>query len=119
LTTTTDNSPTAVLKRFYDAERKYMKAGGQPAGTSFDEFASTLAPDVVLHQSPDLPYRGENPEFLENAEGDKVVALCTLVTKARRTGVVQVIRVRDGKIVDLGPFIGTCQLMWLLRRTLP
>ena len=50
-------TPRQVLARFFEAERRYMQAGG-----SFEEFAGTLADDVVLHQSPDLPWR--HPCFL-------------------------------------------------------
>ena len=127
-----DNSPTAVLNRFYDAERAYMTAGGKSGGASFDDFAATMSPDVVLHQSPDLPYGGgfvgparyedwavqmstifsevdiQEATFLE--KGEKVVVLCTLVTKVRKTGEVmrrpmcQVVTVREGRIVDFRPF---------------
>ncbi len=36
-----------------------MDAGGGGAGASFADMAATLDPDVVLHQSPDLPWGGE------------------------------------------------------------
>ncbi len=87
---------------------------------------------VVLHQTPDLPWGGEfvgveryadwaahmssvfevvdvqEAEFVETA--DKVIVLCTLVTKANLTGevmkrpMVQVVTVREGKIIDFRPF---------------
>ena len=44
-----------VLKRFYDTESDYMKAGGGGAGAGFDDIAATIDPAVLLHQSPDLP----------------------------------------------------------------
>lgn len=127
-----DNSPTAVLNRFYEAERRYMGAGGKAGGASFDEFAATMAHDVVLHQSPDLPWGGEyrgiegfadwsvrmsdcfssldvqDATFFE--KGDQVVVVNTLVTTARKTGetmrrpMVQVVTVRDGKIKEFRPF---------------
>ena len=127
-----DNSPTAVLHRFYAAERRYMEAGGKAGGASFDEFAATMHPTVVLHQTPDLPWGGEfigveryadwaaqmsdcfemvdvkDPVFTET--GDRVVVLCTLSTKTRKTGetfehpMVQVITVKEGKITDFRPF---------------
>ncbi|VUC35941.1 unnamed protein product [Clonostachys rosea] len=126
------DSPIAVLNRFYEAERRYMAAGGKAGGASFDDFASTMADDVVLHQTPDLPWGGEylgveryadwaaqmsdcfetvdvqDAKFIES--DDQVVVLCTLETKARRTGevirhpMVQVITVKDGKITDFRPF---------------
>ena len=48
---TSHPSPKQVLESFFAAERRYMLEGG-----SFAEFAATLADDVVLHQSPDLPW---------------------------------------------------------------
>lgn len=126
------NSPTAVLLRFYEAERRYMRAGGKSGGASFDEFAATMAYDVVLHQSPDLPWGGEyhgieryaewgaimsdcfqeldvqDAQFFEN--GNQVVVSNTLVTKSRKTGeimrrpMVHVVTVVDGKIKDFRPF---------------
>ena len=120
-------SPRQVLERFFAAERRYMLEGG-----SFAEFAATLADDVVLHQSPDLPWGGEYvgpkryeewaramsavfdqvdmraPRFFE--QGDTVVIVGTLVTRIRATGqtmelpMTQVVTVRDGKITDFRPF---------------
>ena len=49
-------SPRDVIERFYAAEAAYMNAGGGDAGASFAGMAATLDPDVVLHQSPDLPW---------------------------------------------------------------
>lgn len=121
-------TPRQVLERFYDAEQRYM-AGS----VSFEEtFGQTLAPDVALHQSPDLPWGGEYIGFeryeewaaamsgtfssvdIQDAEffetGDKVVVICRLVTRTRSTGVVmdypmaQVVTVRNGKITDFRPF---------------
>lgn len=132
MATPIDNSPTAVLLRFYEAERRYMSAGGASGGASFDEFASTMADDVVLHQTPDLPWGGEyhgvaryaewgaqmsecfssldvqNAKFFE--KDDQVVVVNTLVTTARKTGeemrrpMVHVVTVKDGKITDFRPF---------------
>ena len=125
-------SPKDVLAEFYEAERQYMQAGGSKAGAGFDAMAATLTTDVVLHQSPDLPFGGEyigqeryrvwadamsaifdrvdaqNPEFFE--QGETVVIVCTLVTRIRATGrelklpMVQVVTVRSGKITDFRPF---------------
>ena len=44
-----------VIARFYAAEADYMNAGG----ADFAAMAATLDPEVVLHQSPDLPWGGE------------------------------------------------------------
>ncbi|KAK0886972.1 hypothetical protein LTR02_017663 [Friedmanniomyces endolithicus] len=126
-----DNSPKAVLMRFYDAERRYMTAGGKAGGASFDEFASTMDPNIVLHQTPDLPWGGEyvgvdryadwaahmssvfdvvhvqDAEFLETA--DKVVVLCTLHTTDKRGDkmampMVQVVTVENGLITNFRPY---------------
>lgn len=128
----TDNSPTAVLLRFYEAERRYVSAGGKSGGASFDEFAATMADDVVLYQSPDLPWGGEyhgieryaewgammsdcfskldvqDAKFFE--QGDQVVVVNSVVTTARKTGeemrrpMVHVVTVKDGKIKEFRPF---------------
>ena len=125
-------SPTDVLTAFYKAERAYMKAGGTKGGASFEAMASTLDPEVILHQSPDLPFGGEyvghkryqdwanamsaifddvdakEPEFFEKA--DTVIVVCTLVTRIRATGqslelpMVQVVKVKRGKITEFRPF---------------
>ena len=109
-----------------------MQTGGAEGGASFEEFAATLAPDVVLHQSPDLPWGGEyvgpkryeewakamkavfdqvdmrEPQFFE--QGDTVVIVGRLVTRVRATGetmeqpMAQVVTVKDGQITDFRPF---------------
>jgi len=124
-------APIDVLERFYEAEVAYMQAGG-PGNASFDGLAATLDPDVVMHQAEGLPYSGDwrghkgieqffgamaeaydrfdvrDPRFFP--EGDTVVVLCRLIVRARATGteldapMAQVIRVRDGRIVDFRPF---------------
>jgi hypothetical protein len=102
--------PTAkeILNRFYDAERIYMSAPPSEADSS--GLAATLAPDVKLIQSPDLPYGGvfegvegflnwarqmnelfsgvdvQDPEILEGE--NKAVVLSTVYFTVRRTGEV-------------------------------
>ena len=120
-------SPRQVLERFFEAERRYMQEGG-----SFEELRATLADDVVLHQSPDLPWGGEyagpnryeewaramsavfdqvdmqNPQFFE--QGNTVVIVGTLVTRLRATGetmelpMAQMVCVEAGKITEFRPF---------------
>ncbi|MER9947236.1 nuclear transport factor 2 family protein [Mesorhizobium sp. M0047] len=125
-------SPIDTLNAFYDAERRYMAAGGAAAGASFDEMAATLDPAIELHQSPDLPWGGEyrghegfrdwslkmsdafDQLSVEDARffvsGDTIVILCRLVTRARRSGQVhdapmaQVVTVRNGRIAEFRPF---------------
>ena len=53
------SDPIEIIGRFYSAEADYMNAGGAAAGADFSAMAATLAADVVLHQSPDLPWGGE------------------------------------------------------------
>ena len=127
--------PRDVVQRFYAAEGAYMNAGGADAGASFAGMAATLDPEVVLHQSPDLPWGGEfhghagyedwarqmsrafdrlevkDARFL--TDGDTVVITCRLVTRSRGTGetldlpMAQVVRVRGGRIVEFRPFYWT------------
>ena len=125
-------SPRDVIARFYTAEAAYMNAGGAEAGASFAAMAATLDPDVVLHQSPDLPWGGEfrghagyedwarqmsrafdRLEVADTrvfADDDTVVITCRLVTRSRTSGetidlpMTQVVRVRDGRIVEFRPF---------------
>ncbi|WP_419826323.1 nuclear transport factor 2 family protein [Sphingomonas sp.] len=129
---TADSAPVAALERFYAAEANYMAAGGARGGASFAPLAETLAPDVVLHQSPDLPWGGEfyghagyedwarqMSEAFDALEvkdrqlvasGDTAVAICRLVTRSRVNGstinapMAQVVRVREGRIVEFRPF---------------
>ena len=126
------DSPRRVLDRFYGAERAYMQAGGAGRGASFDAMAATLDPDVVLHQSPDLPFGGDyhghdgyrdwaaamsdcfdrlevlEPAFFEN--DGRVVVVCRLLTRGRQTGVTlelpmaQVVTARQGRITEFRPF---------------
>ena len=122
------SAAVAALNRFYAAEAEYMK----PGGGDFAPLAATLDPEVVLHQSPDLPWGGEfhghagyedwarqmSAAFdqLEVKElqlfvrGCTVVAACRLVTRSRTTGAVveapmtQVVTVLSNLIVDFRPF---------------
>jgi ketosteroid isomerase-like protein len=121
-----------VLEGFYEEERLYMQAGGPSAGANFDGMASTLAPDVILHQSPDLPWGGDYvgdegfrqwPVKMSDAfdylsvrdalffeSGDTIMISCRLVTRSRRHGNVldypmtQIVEVKDGKITNFRPF---------------
>ncbi len=125
-------SPRDVIERFYAAEAAYMDAGGGGAGASVAGLAATLDPEVVLHQSPDLPWGGK---FYGHAgyedwarqmrqafdqldvkdarfftDGDTVVITCRLVTRSRASGealdlpMVQVVRVRGERIIKFRPF---------------
>ena len=121
-----------VIKRFYAAEAAYMNAGGSDMGASFADMAATLDPNVVLHQSPDLPWGGEfhghagyeewarqmsrafdrldvqDTRFFTDA--DTVAITCRLVTRSRASGetldfpMAQVVRVSGERIVEFRPF---------------
>ncbi|HVJ09466.1 MAG TPA: nuclear transport factor 2 family protein [Acidisarcina sp.] len=125
-------TPKEVLLRFYEAEANYMRAFAENGTASFEEMKKTMAPDVVLHQSPDLPFGGEyighggyeqwamamrsifdrlevtEREFFE--QGEKIIVICRFITRSRINGSVQdfpmaqAVTVRDGKIIDFRPF---------------
>ncbi len=125
-------TPKQTLERFYEAEAAYMQAQGTTGNASFDAMKETLSPEVVLHQSPDLPFGGEyvghkryeewaaamsaifdhlevrEPQFFE--KGNQVIVTCRFVTRSRLSGVVQdlpmvqVVTVKEGKITDFRPF---------------
>lgn len=126
------SDPVAVIGRFHAAEADYMRAGGAATGADFTPMAATLDPQVVLHQSPDLPWGGEfhghrgyedwaramSAAFdrLEVKDrrffvaDDTVIITCRLVTRSRASGAMldlpmtQVVRVRGDRIVDFRPF---------------
>ena len=121
-----------VIKRFYAAEAAYMAAGGAAGGASFAGVTEVLDPEVVLHQTPDLPWGGDyhghagyeawarkmSEAFDQLAvkdtqmltAGDTLVILCRLVTRSRRSGqtldlpMAQVVRVKGGRIIEFRPF---------------
>ncbi|MFG3441202.1 nuclear transport factor 2 family protein [Nonomuraea sp. NPDC047897] len=123
----------AVMERFYAAEAAYVAAGGYGAA-DYAEVAVHLDPEVVLHQAPGLPFTGtgtwrghdglerflarfselwESMEFLEQehwGDGDTVVVRNRVRFRARATGrdveteILQLIRVRDGRMLECRPF---------------
>ncbi|MEU6766075.1 nuclear transport factor 2 family protein [Streptomyces sp. NPDC046853] len=122
---------TAVLTAMYEAEPRYLAAGG-PGRATFDLLAPYFAPDVVLHQARALPYGGTwrghdgmtrfflamsetwetfeigKQEFL--ATGGTAVVHSQVRARARATGrelafpILQTITVRDGRISQVRPF---------------
>jgi hypothetical protein len=50
---------TATLNSYYDAEVRYVAAGGAKAGADFSEMAAHLHRDVIGRQGPTVPYSGE------------------------------------------------------------
>ncbi|GAA1018889.1 hypothetical protein Aple_025520 [Acrocarpospora pleiomorpha] len=49
----------ATLNSFYDAEQRYVAAGGAKAGADFSEMAAHLHPEVIARQGPTVPYPGD------------------------------------------------------------
>lgn len=49
----------ASLNSFYEAEQRYVAAGGAKVGADFSEMASHLHPDIVTRQGPTVPYPGD------------------------------------------------------------
>ncbi|MFV2172763.1 nuclear transport factor 2 family protein [Actinomadura sp. LOL_016] len=121
----------AVMEKFYAAEAAYVAAGGY-GKASYDEVAAYLDPDVVLQQAPGLPFTGtwqgrdgmerflavfselwESMEFLDQehlANGDTLMVRNRVRFRARATGrdvetlILQVITVRDGRMLECRPF---------------
>ncbi|MFF5125843.1 nuclear transport factor 2 family protein [Streptomyces syringium] len=126
---TTDSM--TVLTGMYEAEAKYLAAGG-PGEAPFDLLAPYFASDVVLHQAEALPYGGtwhghagltrfflamsdvwESFDMVDQkflATGETAVVLTQVQARARATGrelafpILQTITVRDGRIVEVRPF---------------
>ncbi|MFH8366409.1 nuclear transport factor 2 family protein [Streptomyces sp. NPDC018031] len=124
-------APPAVLTGMYQAEARYLAAGG-PGRAHFALLAPYFAPDVVLHQADALPYGGEwrghegmerfframsetweSFELLEQeflAVGEPTVVLTRVRARARATGrelrfpILQTIGFRDGRIAEVRPF---------------
>lgn len=132
---TSPADPLTVLKGMYEAESRYLAAGG-PGAASFDILARYFAHDVVLHQADSLPYGGtwhrhdgmarfflamslawERFDILDQrflgVDGETVVVHSRIRARARATGrelefpIVQTIEVRDGRIARDGRSTGT------------
>lgn len=63
MTTTSAGTPTGghfdTLNAFYDAEQRYVAAGGSDAGADFSEVGALFHPDLVVRQGPTVPYAGD------------------------------------------------------------
>ncbi len=116
------------IRRFYEAEAAYLA----PGGGDFSVIATTLDPKCVLCQPGSLPYGGEwrGPAGFERwmksfgeqwsslevrdsrfyPVGDTVFSHSHVYAVARATGqaadwpLLQLFKVRDGKILELRPF---------------
>ncbi|GAA1861090.1 nuclear transport factor 2 family protein [Actinomadura bangladeshensis] len=123
----------AVMEKFYAAEAAYVAAGGY-GRADYGQVAVYVDPDVVLHQAPGLPFTGtgtwrgrdglerflavfsdlwESIEFLEQehwGDDDTVVVHNRVRFRARSTGrevetlIMQLIKVRDGRMLECRPF---------------
>ncbi|WP_242382627.1 nuclear transport factor 2 family protein [Actinomadura luzonensis] len=121
------------MRQIYEAEAAYVAAGG-PGKASYEQVAEHLDPEVVLHQAPGLPFTGsgtwrghdgmerflarfsevwESMEFLEQehwGDEDTVVVKNRVRFRARATGeevdtlIVQLITVRNGRMLECRPF---------------
>ncbi|MGW5161257.1 nuclear transport factor 2 family protein [Nonomuraea wenchangensis] len=122
-----------VMQKFYAAEAAYVAAGGL-GKANYAHVAAHLDPEVTLHQAPGLPFTGtgtwrghdgmeqflarfseiwESMEFLEQEHwGDEntVVVRNRVRFRARATRqevdtlIVQLITVRDGRMLECRPF---------------
>lgn len=121
----------AVLKGMYEAETRFLAAGG-PGKAGFDTLAPFFASDVVLHQAEALPYGGtwrghqgmerfmiamseawESFEMVEQtflAVENPIVVLTQVRARARATGrqlefpILQTVAVDGGRITEVRPF---------------
>lgn len=48
-----------TLHRFYDAEQRYVGAGGATVGADFSEMATFFHSNVVARQGPTVPFAGD------------------------------------------------------------
>ncbi|NEB80441.1 nuclear transport factor 2 family protein [Streptomyces sp. SID14478] len=131
MTVPSSSDSVTVLSGMYAAEAEYLASGG-PGAASFCLLAPFFAPDVVLHQADALPYGGtwrghqgmeefflamsqvwESFDMVEQdflATGETAVVLTQVRARARSTGrelsflILQTIRIKDEKIVEVRPF---------------
>jgi ketosteroid isomerase-like protein len=99
-------TPKEILDRFYAAEAIFMAA--PDATRDATDMLSTLSPKIKVHQSPDLPWRGEwighegfaawgatvtsyfrslevlEPRVFEQADGDEVMVFSTLRLQTKK-----------------------------------
>jgi ketosteroid isomerase-like protein len=52
-------SPQETLHSFYDAEQRFVSAGGFEADADFSEVVSHFHPQVIARQGPTVPYAGD------------------------------------------------------------
>jgi ketosteroid isomerase-like protein len=128
----TPNDTAGLLRGMYAAETAYLAAGG-PGTASFDLLAPYFAPDVELHQADGLPYGGiwrghdglerffvtmsqtwaafdlSDQEFLATTP-ELAIVLTHVHARVRATGkeldfpILQLLRIKDGRIAEVRPF---------------
>ncbi len=49
----------AVLQKFFDAEMRYIGAGGSGEGADFRELASCFHPEAIMRHGPSSPFPGD------------------------------------------------------------
>ena len=124
-----ESSAAATLQRFYAAEAAYLADGG---GGDFSPVAATLDADCVIYQPASLPYGGawrghagfeawmrafaaqwsaldvRDPHLFH--DGDVIVSRSHVYATSRTTGraadwpLLQLVRFRDAKVLELSPF---------------
>ncbi len=55
----TSHADHAVIERFFEAEMRYIAAGGAPRGADFTEMAACFHPEAVMRQGPSAPFPGD------------------------------------------------------------
>lgn len=131
--TTPRDDAWSVMRKFYAAEAEYVAAGGF-GNADYQTVAAYLDPNVVLYQAPGLPFTGtgtwrghegmerflaafsqtwESMEFVEQehwGDDDTVIVRNRVRFRARATGqevdtvIIQLIRVRGGRMLECRPF---------------
>ena len=128
MSTPSQESLTATLSKFYEAESVYLASGDG----DFSGIAATLDPECVIYQPASLPYGGEwrghsgfeawmqafsqqwsSLEVKDTelySQGDVIVSRSHAYAVAKATGLhldwplLQFFRVREQKILELRPF---------------
>lgn len=123
------DDPRAILTRFYEAESAYLAVDEG----DFAPMADTLHPECVMVQPESLPYAGEwrghegyhrwmlafgrawaslsvEDSSVYVADGETVISRSIVVATARLTGqeikypLLQIITIREGRILRIEPF---------------
>lgn len=88
-----------TLNSFYDAEQRYVAAGGAAADADFTEMAAFLHPEVVVRQGPTVPFPGN---WCKIAAVERFFALFTETWSALRLENIQLFEGDTGVAVTMG-----------------